>query len=125
MGLDQIAYKVKRKYAPTTKTETVRTTEICYWRKHNALQGWMEELWCKKTGKTAEDLNCADLPLTSEDLDNLEEAITKNNLPVTVGFFYGSDSSQDESRKEYDLNFVAKAREAIDEGYEITYSCWW
>ena len=125
MGLDQNAYKVKRKYAPTTKTETVRTTEICYWRKHNALQGWMEELWCKKTGKTAEDLNCADLPLTSEDLDNLEEAITKNKLPVTVGFFYGSDSSQDESRKEYDLNFVAKAREAIDEGYEITYSCWW
>ena len=125
MGLDQNAYKVKRKYAPTTKTETVRTTEICYWRKHNALQGWMEELWCQKTGKTAEDLNCADLPLTSEDLDNLEEAITKNKLPVTVGFFYGSDSSQDESRKEYDLNFVAKAREAIDEGYEITYSCWW
>lgn len=125
MGLDQYAHKVKRKYAPTTKTETVRTTEICYWRKHNALQGWMEELWCKKTGKTAEDLNCADLPLTSEDLDNLEEAITKNKLPVTVGFFYGSDSSQDESRKEYDLNFVATARAAIEEGYEITYSCWW
>ena len=125
MGLDQNAYKVKRKYAPTTKTETVRTTEICYWRKHNALQGWMEELWCQKTGKTAEDLNCADLPLTSEDLDNLEEAITKNKLPVTVGFFYGSDSSQDESRKEYDLNFVATARAAIEEGYEITYSCWW
>ena len=125
MGLDQNAYKVKRKYAPTTKTETVRTTEICYWRKHNALQGWMEELWCQKTGGKAEDLNCADLPLTSEDLDKLEEAITKNKLPVTVGFFYGSDTSQDESRKEYDLDFVSKAREAIKEGYEITYSCWW
>ena len=125
MGLDQNAYKVKRKYAPTTKTETVRTTEICYWRKHNALQGWMEELWCQKTGGKAEDLNCSDLPLTSEDLDKLEEAIIKNKLPVTVGFFYGSDTSQDESLKEYDLNFVAKARDAIKEGYEITYSCWW
>jgi len=125
MGLDQNAYKVKSSYAPTTKTRTVRTTEICYWRKHNALQGWMEELWCEKTGQTPIDLNCADLPLTSEDLDKLEEAITKNKLPSTVGFFYGSDTSQDESRKEYDLNFVAKAREAIDEGYEITYSCWW
>ena len=125
MGLDQNAYKVKRKYAPTTKTETVRTTEICYWRKHNALQGWMEELWCQKTGGKAEDLNYQDLPLTSEDLDKLEEAIIKNKLPSTVGFFYGSDSSQDESRKEYDLDFVSKAREAIEEGYEITYSCWW
>ena len=85
----------------------------------------MEELWCEKTGKTPIDLNCQDLRLTSEDLDKLEEAITKNKLPVTEGFFYGSDTSQDESRKEYDLDFVAKAREAIDEGYEITYSCWW
>jgi hypothetical protein len=125
MGLDQNAYKVKRKYAPTTKTQTVRTTEICYWRKHNALQGWMEELWCEKTGKTPIELNCQDLEITSEDLDKLEEAITKNKLPSTEGFFYGSDTSQDESRKEYDLDFVSKAREAIKEGYEIIYSCWW
>ena len=125
MGLDQYAHKVKRKYAPTTKTETVRTTEICYWRKHNALQGWMEELWCQKTGGKAEDLNCQDLPLTSEDLDKLEEVITKNKLPSTQGFFYGFDTSQDGRRKAYDLDFVSKAREAIEEGYEITYSCWW
>ena len=125
MGLDQNAYKVKRKYAPTTKTHTVRTTEICYWRKHNGLQGWMEELWCEKTGKTPIELNCQDLEITTEELDKLEEAITKNKLPSTQGFFYGSDTSQDESRKEYDLEFVSKARAAIKEGYTITYSCWW
>ena len=125
MGLDQNAYKVKRKYAPTTKTETVRTTEICYWRKHNALQGWMEKLWSLKTGRPEVELNCQDLEITAEDLDNLEAAITNNRLPVTEGFFFGSDSSQDESRKEYDLNFVATARAAIEDGYEITYSCWW
>jgi hypothetical protein len=125
MGLDQNAYKVKSTYAPTTKTQTVRTTEICYWRKHNALQGWMEELWCEKTGKTPIELNYQDLEITSEDLDKLEATINNNKLPSTQGFFYGFDTSQDESRKEYDLDFVSKARTAIKEGYKIIYSCWW
>ena len=125
MGLDQNAYKVKSSYNPARKTQTVKTTEICYWRKHNALQGWMEELWCEKTGKTPIELNCQDLEITTEDLDKLEAAITNNKLPSTEGFFYGSDTSQDESRKEYDLDFVFKARAAIKEGYTITYSCWW
>jgi hypothetical protein len=27
--------------------------------------------------------------------------------------------------KQYDLQFVANARKAIKEGYDIVYSCWW
>ena len=35
MGLDQFAYTTKGK----------EKEEIAYWRKHNALHGWMENLW--------------------------------------------------------------------------------
>ena len=38
MGLDMYAYEV----SGDTKTE------IMYWRKHNALHGWMESLWSTK-----------------------------------------------------------------------------
>ena len=42
MGLDMYASR----RPPVEKGE-----EIAYWRKHNRLHGWMEELWREKTGK--------------------------------------------------------------------------
>ena len=38
MGLDQYAYRIKEGQG----------FEIAYWRKHNRLQGWMENLWVEK-----------------------------------------------------------------------------
>jgi hypothetical protein len=61
-------------------------------------------------------------------LNKLEEDIKKDSLPKTEGFFYGDDSytwKERDEMKQYDLQFVANARKAIIEGYDIVYSCWW
>jgi len=130
MGLDQYAYKVKRKYAPTTKTSTVRTTEFFYWRKHNALHGWMENLY---NGKKLEDginidsneFNGVAVKLEEKDLDKLEQDVMTFNLPQTAGFFFGRDSVGDEYQKEQTLEFLKKARKALAEGFEVEYNSWW
>jgi len=139
MGLDQYAIK-RQSYTPNDSG-----TEIARWRKHNRLQGWMENLWNeKKANQTIEDkfiegldkdgdndgtFNCEEVEITSDDLDILEEDITNRNLPETEGFFYGLDSYEDyESDRGYkstDLDFIKEARKAIKDGYEVYYSSWW
>ena len=116
MGLDQYAER---------RDSNGESCEISYWRKHNALQGWMEKLWTLKAEKPAGEFNCKELELTAEDLKILRSVIEAGNLPVTQGFFFGADSSQDETRKEKDLEFVDDALKAIDEGDKVFYSCWW
>jgi|SRR5210317_959024 hypothetical protein len=116
MGLDQYADR---------RGSNGESCEISYWRKHNALQGWMETLWSIKTGKPTNDLNCTEVELTSEDLDQLQKCIQNQTLPQTQGFFFGSDTSRDETRQEYDLEFVRQARVAIKEGDKVFYSCSW
>ena len=127
MGLDQYAHKVKRKYAPTTKTETVRTTEFFYWRKHNALHGWMENLHRSRGWPLhgSDDFNGVAVKLEEKDLDKLEQDVMTFNLPQTVGFFFGSDSVGDEYQKEQTLKFLVEARKALAEGYEVEYNSWW
>jgi len=130
MGLDQYAYKVKRKYAPTTKTSTVRTTEFFYWRKHNALHGWMENLYNGKKLEDginidSDDFNGVAVKLEEKDLDKLEQDVMTFNLPQTAGFFFGRDSVGDEYQKEQTLEFLKKARKALAEGFEVEYNSWW
>ena len=128
MGLDQYAHKVKRTYAPTTKTSTVRTTEFFYWRKHNALHGWMENLHRSRAHAESNHLdsfNGVAVKLEEKDLDKLEQDVMTFNLPQTVGFFFGSDSVGDEYQKEQTLEFLKKARKALAEGFEVEYNSWW
>ena len=130
MGLDQYAYKVKRKYAPTTKTSTVRTTEFFYWRKHNALHGWMENLYNGKKLEDginidSDDFNGVAVKLEEKDLDKLEQDVMTFNLPQTAGFFFGADSVGDEDQKAQTLEFLKKARKALAEGFEVEYNSWW
>ena len=130
MGLDQYAYKVKRKYAPTTKTSTVKTTEFFYWRKHNALHGWMENLYNGKKLEDginidSDDFNGVAVKLEEKDLDKLEQDVMTFNLPQTAGFFFGRDSVGDEYQKEQTLEFLKKARKALAEGFEVEYNSWW
>ena len=124
MGLDQYARAVKSDYYPDLgafqfedKDELV---ELAYWRKHPNLQGWMEELYRSRGGEG--DFNCVYLKLTSEDLDALEEAVQENDLPETVGFFFGQSRPED---RDSDLEFIRKAREAIANGYTVYYNSWW
>ena len=118
MGLDQNAYKV------SPEGERV---DLAYWRKHNRLQGWMEERYTEKGGEG--EFNCVDLELTEEDIDDLEVAIDDKGLPATGGFFFGDDSYKwydgEHGDKETDRKFIKDAKEALDDGWKIVYSCWW
>ena len=137
MGLDQYAY---------SKDSNGEEQEIAYWRKHNRLQGWMEQLWedkgrpnfldgAEETGMG--DFNCVPLPITEEDLDDLEDNVCGKTLPDTHGFFFGDDSFEWEDEngnsfeendyyyKEDDIDFIEKARQALKEKKEVYYNCWW
>tara|TARA_A200000159_G_scaffold164864_1_gene196868 strand:- start:4088 stop:4462 length:375 start_codon:yes stop_codon:yes gene_type:complete len=124
MGLDQYAYKIKRSYNDETLTETIVKTEIANWRKHNALEGYMADLYSAKTGDKSE-FNCKTLKLNESDIDNLGKAVRDNKLPNTQGFFFGQPTEFDEEQKEKDLNFIAKAKDCLESGYELEYYSWW
>ena len=118
MGLDQWAFAVN---------ENGDKEELSCWRKHPNLQGWMENLWESKGRPNAHDnddsFNCIELELTLEDLIDLEQAVTNASLPDTVGFFFGSNS--DDIYGQQDLEFVEKARKALDKGMTVVYDSWW
>ena len=111
MGLDQYV------------TVREKGEELHYWRKHNALHGWMQRLW-ESRGGTGE-FNCVDVYLYEDDLNKLETDIKAQQLPEQSGFFYGPDSRFDEDRIEDDLKFIEKAREALANGKDVIYSSWW
>ena len=139
MGLDQSAVarkgeprKVKSEYTYTDHDgnehkgveeylEWDDTIELAYWRKHPNLQGWMQELYYEKGGEG--EFNCVDVELTLEDLDALEATLDEEELPETVGFFFGSNA--DEHYAETDREFIREARAAIKKGYKVFYSSWW
>ena len=108
MGLDQ--------YANAVKGDDV--IEIQYWRKHANLNGWMERLWLSKGNQGV--FNCEDLELTKQELCALRAEIY--NLPTATGFFWGTSQPYQDKDTE---DFIQKALEFIDQGYKITYSCWW
>ena len=63
------------------------------------------------------------LRLTLSDLEQLEEAVNRGELPKSSGFFWGNDSS--EYYKEQDLQFIKDARSAIINGNEVYYNSSW
>jgi hypothetical protein len=126
MGLDQYAFCID---------ENGEKKELAYWRKHPNLQGWMECLWNEKrhnpknikefVEEIYEDdvFNCVYLELNYEDLSNLDKAVINNNLPMTSGFFFGNNA--DNEYREEDLEFIKKAREALDAGLHVIYTSFW
>ena len=123
MGLDMYAFSTKAKLNKEVDfTETnLQPEEIHYWRKHPNLHGWMQELYESKGGKS-DSFNGDCVVLTEKDLNELESDIKDGSLPDTSGFFFGQtdgDEVQD------DLDFVAKAREAITDGKTVYYTSWW
>ena len=139
MGLDQTAIarkgeprKVKSEYTYTDLDgnehkgveeylEWDDSIELATWRKHPNLQGWMQELYYEKGGEG--EFNCVDVELTFEDLDALEATLDEDELPETVGFFFGSNA--DDHYAEADREFIVQARAALKKGYKVFYSSWW
>lgn len=148
MGLDQYAYVAARAgqqqeyydssdYNELTNEWTSlveKPRELAYWRKHPNLQGWMERLWVAK-GYPGYDqanpspkndgpmFNNIELELTAEDLDALERAVKKRQLPKTSGFFFGDDA--DQHYYENDLEFIRKARSELFFGLKVFYNSSW
>lgn len=101
--------------------EKILTEEIAYWRKHPNLHGWMKDLYLKKGGKES-SFNGDPLVLTEKDLDEVKVAILTRSLPETMGFFFGQSKG---SINPADLEFVEKAKQAIEEGYTVYYDSSW
>ena len=111
MGLDQYAY------AKPQGTE--EQEELAYWRKHNRLQGWMEELWEDK-GRP-----------------NFNSSQSQAMGDFNCQFFFGDDSfvwtnedgnefaDGDYYYKETDLKFIEDARRSIEQGKKVYYNSWW
>ena len=114
MGLDQTAY---------IKDVDGNEIELQYWRKHNALNGFMHSLFLNK-GNDGE-FNCEELELSAEDIDDLERLVVEDELPETHGFFFGGDSRTDEFQKKETLKFIVAAREHLEYGDKVFYSCSW
>lgn len=99
MGLDQWAY-----CRPPRKRNSDEDEHLEEWRKHNRLQGYMEQLWESKgcpvpansydEDEDEEDeddwssggFNGIELQLTENDIEWLEEAIKNQELPETSDF---------------------------------------
>jgi len=130
MGLDQYAYA-------SSEIKSEDREEIAYWRKHNRLQGWMEQLWEDKgrphfsnIENPMGDFNCQPVELTLSDIEQLEAHVENKSLPETGGFFFGGDSYADYEHPEWgykkaDLEFIGLARTALQEGKKVFYDSWW
>lgn len=118
MGLDMYAYIV-----PTGQgISGDNTTEIAYWRKFNALHGWMEDLYRERGG--VESFNCNPLKLTEADLMRLVSDVKANKLEPREGFFFGPQDIDDEHIRSI-YTFVGAAQDALATGRDVYYDSWW
>ena len=123
MGLDMYAFTVPQGSGETFSiAEGVERQELAYWRKFNALHGFMEDL-AREKGFDGE-FNCVPVQLTPADIDELELAVKQKTLVPREGFFFGSQDIYPEDL-EATTDFIAEAREAFGDGMDVYYNSWW
>jgi hypothetical protein len=126
MGLDMYAYAVPADSVGDKVTDVALPdvdVELYYWRKFNALHGWMENLYRLKGGAKA-SFNCTTVRLDAKDLDRLEMDTGNNKLVPINGFFFGEQTIYPEDLESVAL-FIAKARQALADGNAVYYDSWW
>jgi len=126
MGLDMYAFTVDVEVARGGVTDVAlgdNAEQISYWRKFNALHGWMEDLYRQKGG-SKESFNCTTVRLTANDLDRLEMDTGNNKLVPVNGFFFGAQEIDSEDLESVS-DFVKVARQALAEGKAVFYDSWW
>jgi len=132
MGLDMYAFTVAADAAGDNVVDLdinygtdneIEKEELFYWRKFNALHGWMEDLYRIKGG-AKESFNCTTVRLDAVDLDRLEMDTGNNKLVPINGFFFGEQTLYPEDLESV-ADFIAKAREALAEGKTCWYDSWW
>jgi hypothetical protein len=126
MGLDMYAFSVDVEVARGGVTDVTlgdNAEQISYWRKFNALHGWMEDLYRQKGG-SKESFNCTTVRLTANDLDRLEMDTGNNKLVPINGFFFGVQEIDSEDLESV-ATFVKVARQALADGKAVFYDSWW
>jgi hypothetical protein len=133
LGLDQYARTIPKELVGDIEVDLEQiliipddsVIQLTYWRKFNALHGWMQKLYLEKGGAN-EEFNCATVRLMSEDLDTLESDAHDKTLEPTAGSFFGDSESpfSDEDRDNV-LEFIEQARAAIKSDLAVVYSSWW
>jgi hypothetical protein len=127
MGLDMYAFAVPADSVGDKVTDVEwlddDRIELFYWRKFNALHGWMENLYRLKGGAKA-SFNCTTVRLDAKDLDRLEMDTGNNKLVPINGFFFGVTEIYPEDLESV-ADFVAKARQALADGNAVYYDSWW
>ena len=136
MGLDQYAYARDPRIERDEEDEDDwgGDVHIMDWRKHNRLQGYMEQIWLEQGGEYGESwgdgFNGKEVKLGNDEINALEEVIKNRDLPETSGFFFGNDSYEDYENEDWgylksDLEFISEARKLLSEGYEVYYNSSW
>lgn len=130
MGLDMYCLKVLNTSADaagnTPKSDEsldVVDRDFAYWRKFNALHGWMERLYNEKGG--TEEFNCQLVRLELGDIDRLESDAKAKLLAPMAGFFFGAQAPFNDDARDEVLEFCTKARAALNEGFALYYDSWW
>jgi hypothetical protein len=136
MGLDMWSCSISKEDVQLNESgdtilslkEDCKKVEIAYWRKHNALHGWMENLYVSKGG--TKEFNCIALLLTKEDLLQLKSDILDNKLKPTEGFFFGDTKKYEDVEyflkvRNEDLKYIDTALNEIELGNIIYYDSWW
>jgi hypothetical protein len=128
MGLDMYAFAVNADSVGDASVDVAldpdTAEQISYWRKFNALHGWMEDLYRLKRG-VRHDFNCTTVRLDANDLDRLEMDTGNNKLVPRSGFFFGDTSSIHPEDLESVGDFVKLSRQAIADGKAVFYDSWW
>ena len=136
MGLDQYAYARDPRIERDEEDEDDwgGDVHIMDWRKHNRLQGYMEQIWLEQGGEYGESwgdgFNGKEVKLGNDEINALEEVIENRDLPETSGFFFGNDSYEDYENEDWgylksDLEFISEARRLLSEGFEVYYNSSW
>lgn len=124
MGLDMYAYSVPAEAViDDFSFADGEKTEIAYWRKHNALHGWMESQFIAKGGEG--EFNCQPIRLTEDMLKELRTQIKGKSLECTSGFFFGGNYEYDDWFAQRDLQFVLEALTIVQSGGAVYYDSWW
>ena len=126
MGLDMYAFTVNADSVGDSVVDVALgddAVQISYWRKFNALHGWMEDLYRQKRG-LRHDFNCTTVRLDANDLDRLEMDTGNNKLVPVNGFFFGVQEIFPEDLESV-ADFVKVARQAIADGKAVFYDSWW
>jgi hypothetical protein len=122
MGLDMYAFAVAKNDGNEMFgiAEDADKTELAYWRKFNALHGWMEDR-AREEGFDG-TFNCVPFQLSPALIDQLESEL--GSLEPREGFFFGSQTLEPEDIADT-VRFINDAREQFAEGNDVYYDSWW